>query len=98
MDWLSDRVLTAFGRHRAPVIRCPQLADGEQSVHTEGLDPQSKGTAASDRMAGRGACGKQVDNPRLNDRVPIQIRRHMRSDDRHQSKGQLGVQATPHLE
>jgi hypothetical protein len=43
MDWLSDRVLTAFGRHRAPVIRCPQLADGEQAFLLRGLIPNRKG-------------------------------------------------------
>ncbi len=43
MDWLSDRVLTAFGRHRAPVIQCPQLADGEQAFMLMGLIPNRKG-------------------------------------------------------
>lgn len=43
MDWLSDRVLTAFGRHRAPVIQCPQLTDGEQAFMLMGLIPNRKG-------------------------------------------------------
>lgn len=43
MDWLSDRVLTAFGRHRAPVIQCPQLDDGEQAFILMGLIPNRKG-------------------------------------------------------
>lgn len=43
MDWLSDRVLTAFGRHRAPVIQCPQLSDGEQAFMLMGLIPNRKG-------------------------------------------------------
>jgi hypothetical protein len=43
MEWLSDRVLTAFGRHRAPVIRCPQLADNEQAFVLMGLIPNRKG-------------------------------------------------------
>jgi hypothetical protein len=43
MDWLSDRVLTAFGRHRAPVIQCPQLIDGEQAFLLMGLIPNRKG-------------------------------------------------------
>ena len=43
MDWLSDRVLTAFGRHRAPVIQCPQLAEGEQAFILMGLIPNRKG-------------------------------------------------------
>ncbi len=43
MDWLSDRVLTAFGRHRAPVIQCPQLAVGEQAFMLMGQIPNRKG-------------------------------------------------------
>ena len=43
MEWLSDRVLTAFGRHRAPVIQCPQLAEGEQAFMLMGLIPNRKG-------------------------------------------------------
>ena len=43
MDWLSDRVLTSFGRHRAPVIRCPELGDGEQAFMLMGLIPNRKG-------------------------------------------------------
>ena len=41
MDWLSDLVLTAFGRHRAPVIQCPELAQDEQAFM--GLVPNRKG-------------------------------------------------------
>ncbi|MFH1872619.1 MAG: DEAD/DEAH box helicase [Pseudomonadota bacterium] len=43
MDWLSDRVLSTFGRHCAPVIQCPQLADGEQAFMLMGLIPNRKG-------------------------------------------------------
>ncbi|CAI06256.1 ATP-dependent helicase [Aromatoleum aromaticum EbN1] len=43
MDWLADRVLTAFGRHCAPVIQCPQLADGEHAFILMGLIPNRKG-------------------------------------------------------
>lgn len=43
MDWLSDRVLSAFGRHCAPVIQCPQLADGEHAFMLMGLIPNRKG-------------------------------------------------------
>ena len=43
MEWLSDRVLTAFGRHRAPVIQCPQLAEGEHAFMLMGLIPNRKG-------------------------------------------------------
>jgi superfamily II DNA/RNA helicase len=43
VDWLSDRVLTAFGRHRAPVIQCPELAEDEQAFVLLGLVPNRKG-------------------------------------------------------
>jgi superfamily II DNA or RNA helicase len=43
MEWLAERVLTAFGRHRAPVIRVPQLVDGEQAFILHGLIPNRKG-------------------------------------------------------
>jgi superfamily II DNA or RNA helicase len=43
MDWLSDRILTAFGRHRAPVIQCPQLGGSEQAFMLMGLIPNRKG-------------------------------------------------------
>ena len=43
MEWLTERVLTAFGRHRAPVIRVPQLADGEQAFILHSLIPNRKG-------------------------------------------------------
>lgn len=43
MNWLSDRVLSAFGRHCAPVIQCPQLVDGEQAFILMGLIPNRKG-------------------------------------------------------
>lgn len=43
MEWLTERVLTAFGRHRAPVISLPQLADGEQAFILLSLIPNRKG-------------------------------------------------------
>lgn len=43
VDWLTDRVLTAFGRHRAPVIQCPALAESEQAFLLMGLVPNRKG-------------------------------------------------------
>jgi ERCC4-related helicase len=43
MDWLSDRVLSAFGRHCAPIIQCPQLANNEQAFLLLGLIPNRKG-------------------------------------------------------
>ncbi len=43
MDWLLDRVLTQFGRHRAPVIQNPYLELGEQAFILMGLVPNRKG-------------------------------------------------------
>lgn len=43
MEWLTERVLTAFGRHRAPVVRLSQLAEGEQAFILLSLIPNRKG-------------------------------------------------------
>lgn len=43
MDWLLDRVLTQFGRHRAPAIQNPYLELGEQAFILMGLVPNRKG-------------------------------------------------------
>ena len=43
MEWLGDRVLTAFGRHRAPVLQSQQLAPGEQAFILMSLVPNRKG-------------------------------------------------------
>jgi superfamily II DNA/RNA helicase len=43
MEWLTERVLTAFGRHRAPVIRSPHLVEGEQAFILHSLIPNRKG-------------------------------------------------------
>lgn len=43
VEWLRDRVLTHFGRHTAPVIRSPQLAEGERAFVLMGLIPNRKG-------------------------------------------------------
>ncbi|WP_445145260.1 DEAD/DEAH box helicase [Dyella sp. Tek66A03] len=43
VEWLRDRVLTHFGRHSAPVIRSPQLAEGERAFVLMGLIPNRKG-------------------------------------------------------
>jgi superfamily II DNA or RNA helicase len=43
MDWLADRVLTAFGRHRAPVIHGARLRENEQAFVLMGLVPNRKG-------------------------------------------------------
>jgi superfamily II DNA or RNA helicase len=43
VDWLVDRVITLFGRHRAPVIQSPPLQPGEQAFMMMGLVPNRKG-------------------------------------------------------
>jgi superfamily II DNA or RNA helicase len=43
MEWLADRVLTTFGRHRAPVLQSAQLAPGEQAFVLMSLVPNRKG-------------------------------------------------------
>lgn len=43
MDWLGDRVLTAFGRHRAPVLLNAKLRPGEQAFILMSLVPNRKG-------------------------------------------------------
>lgn len=42
-EWLRDRVLTHFGRHTAPVLRSPHLAEGERAIVMMGLVPNRKG-------------------------------------------------------
>ena len=43
MDWLGDRVLTHFGRHRAPVLQSARLRPGEQAFVLMSLLPNRKG-------------------------------------------------------
>ena len=43
VEWLGDRVLTAFGRHSAPVLQSPKLAAGEQAFILMSLVPNRKG-------------------------------------------------------
>jgi hypothetical protein len=43
VDWLVDRVITLFGRHRAPVIQSHSLQPGEQAFVMMGLVPNRKG-------------------------------------------------------
>jgi superfamily II DNA or RNA helicase len=43
VEWLRDRVLTHFGRHTAPIIRSPQLAENERAIVLMGLIPNRKG-------------------------------------------------------
>jgi superfamily II DNA or RNA helicase len=43
MDWLGDRVLTHFGRHRAPLIQSPKLQPNEQAFVLMSLVPNRKG-------------------------------------------------------
>ena len=42
-EWLRDRVLTHFGRHTAPVLRSPRLAQDERAIVMMGLVPNRKG-------------------------------------------------------
>ena len=43
MEWLGDRVLTHFGRHRAPLLQSHKLAPGEQAFVLMSLVPNRKG-------------------------------------------------------
>lgn len=43
IEWLGDRVLTHFGRHRAPLLQSPKLAAGEQAFILMSLVPNRKG-------------------------------------------------------
>jgi superfamily II DNA or RNA helicase len=43
VDWLVDRVITLFGRHRAPVIQSHHLQPGEQAFVMLGLVPNRQG-------------------------------------------------------
>jgi len=45
MEWLLDRVLTSFGRHKAPVLVSPHLAADERAFILMGLIPNRKGQA-----------------------------------------------------
>ncbi len=43
MEWLGDRVLTHFGRHRAPLLQSPNLQPDEQAFILMSLVPNRKG-------------------------------------------------------
>lgn len=43
LEWLGDRVLTHFGRHRAPVLQSTRLRSGEQAFILMSLVPNRKG-------------------------------------------------------
>jgi hypothetical protein len=43
MEWLGDRVLTQFGRHRAPLLVSAKLKAGEQAFVMMSLVPNRKG-------------------------------------------------------
>ena len=43
MDWLGDRVMTSFGRHRAPALQSARLRPGEQAFILMSLVPNRKG-------------------------------------------------------
>lgn len=42
LEWLADRVLTSFGRHRAPIIQSGQLGPDEQAYVLMALIPNRK--------------------------------------------------------
>jgi superfamily II DNA/RNA helicase len=43
IKWLSERVLAAFGRHAAPIIRCAQFTSADPIFVMKGLVPNRKG-------------------------------------------------------
>ena len=43
VEWLGDRVLTHFGRHRAPLLQSHKLVPGEQAFVLMSLVPNRKG-------------------------------------------------------
>lgn len=43
MEWLGDRVLTHFGRHRAPLLQSAKLQAGEQAFILMSIVPNRKG-------------------------------------------------------
>jgi hypothetical protein len=43
VDWLGDRALTHFGRHRAPLLQSPKLPPNEQAFVLMSLVPNRKG-------------------------------------------------------
>ena len=43
MEWLGDRVLTHFGRHKAPLLQSHKLAPNEQAFILTSLVPNRKG-------------------------------------------------------
>ena len=63
MDWLGDRVLTHFGRHRAPLLQSPKLQPGEQAFILMSLVPNRKGQPllvewqVAHRLAGASGAG-----------------------------------------
>ena len=52
VEWLGDRVLTHFGRHRAPLLQSHKLASGEQAFILMSLIPNRKGQPMLVRVAG----------------------------------------------
>ncbi|EAR23004.1 hypothetical protein [Nitrococcus mobilis] len=61
MEWLSDRVLNAFGRHTAPVIRLPdKLAADEHIILMHGGFPNRRGHVLIQDWVGVRLQGTQV--------------------------------------
>lgn len=59
-EWLADRVISEFRGHKAPVIRCPNLAAGETTFLIAGTIPNRKGQpmVVDWQAVTRGADGK----------------------------------------
>ncbi|KXV12187.1 helicase [Caballeronia megalochromosomata] len=59
MEWLGDRVLTHFGRHRAPLLQSHKLAADEQAFILMSLVPNRKGQPllVEWQVASRGSDG-----------------------------------------
>jgi hypothetical protein len=52
IEWLHDKILSAFGRQDAPVVRLPGLKPGETIVLATGTLPNRKGHPLIQRWAG----------------------------------------------
>ena len=60
MKWLNDKVLSAFGRHEAPVVSLPTLSEGETIILTSGLLPNRKGHPLVQRWVGIRFLGEKL--------------------------------------
>lgn len=60
LEWLGERILMLFGRHRAPLLQSPRLQPGEHAYLLMGLIPNRKGQPLliDWQVASRTACGE----------------------------------------